>query len=368
VSTSVELHGIIKRYGAHEVIRGVDLSIEPGAFTVFVGPSGCGKSTLLRMIAGLEPISEGDLIIDGERMNDVAPSKRSIAMVFQSYALYPHLTVYKNLAFGLEMAGYKRPEIDLRVQRVASALKIESLLKRRPKALSGGQRQRVAIGRAIVRDPKIFLLDEPLSNLDAELRVQMRVEISKLHQELGNTMIYVTHDQVEAMTMAAKIVVLRDGNVVQVGTPLDLYNRPKDIFVAGFIGSPRMNLFPVRLTPAADGFQFAGESIRFETPLSAVEQEAPVSLGIRPEHIMLGGEAGQPLCQARVHLVEHLGGATVIYATAPDGNNLTIAAPGQSGVHHGDLVPLRVHPALCHLFRENGMALPNIPGASALQQ
>jgi len=359
VSTSVELHGIVKRFGGHEVIRGVDLSIEPGAFTVFVGPSGCGKSTLLRMIAGLEPISDGDLIIDGRRMNDVEPSKRSIAMVFQSYALYPHLTVYKNLAFGLENAGHKRAEIDLRVQRVANALKIEPLLKRRPKALSGGQRQRVAIGRAIVRDPKIFLLDEPLSNLDAELRVQMRVEISKLHQELGNTMIYVTHDQVEAMTMAAKIVVLRDGNVVQVGTPLEIYNHPKDIFVAGFIGSPRMNLFSVRPAPAADGIQFAGGTVRLETPLSAVESEAPITFGVRPEHIMVGGEAGQPLCEARVYLVEHLGGATVIYATAPDGNNLTVTAPGQAGIHHGDLIPLRVHPALCHLFRQNGTALPN---------
>jgi multiple sugar transport system ATP-binding protein len=192
------------------------------------------------------------------------------------------------------------------------------------------------------------------------LRVQMRVEISKLHQELGNTMIYVTHDQVEAMTMAAKIVVLRDGNVVQVGTPLELYNRPKNIFVAGFIGSPRMNLFSVRLTPAVDGFQFSGETVRFDTVLSAVEPEAPVCLGVRPEHIIVGGADGQSLCQARVHLVEHLGGATVIYATAPDGTSLTIAAPGQAGVHQGDLVPLRVHPALCHLFRENGTALPSI--------
>src|SRR6218665_1838803 len=238
MSTSIQLRKVVKRFGSLDVIKGIDLDIEPGQFTVFVGPSGCGKSTLLRMIAGLETVSSGDLLIGGERMNDVAAAKRGIAMVFQSYALYPHMTVYKNLAFGLETAGLKRDEIDRRVREAAETLRITDYLQRRPKALSGGQRQRVAIGRSIVRDPNIFLFDEPLSNLDAELRVQMRVEISKLHEWLGNTMIYVTHDQVEAMTMADKIVVLRSGEIMQVGSPLDLYNRPANQFVAGFIGSP----------------------------------------------------------------------------------------------------------------------------------
>uniref|UniRef100_UPI002AFEF619 ABC transporter ATP-binding protein n=1 Tax=Devosia sp. TaxID=1871048 RepID=UPI002AFEF619 len=223
MSTSIELRQIVKTYGDVQVIHGVDLTIDPGEFTVFVGPSGCGKSTLLRMIAGLEPITGGELLIDGQRMNEVPAARRGIAMVFQSYALYPHMNVYQNLAFGLETAKMPKPEIEKRVHKAAEILKIEPLLKRKPKQLSGGQRQRVAIGRAIVREPKIFLFDEPLSNLDAELRVAMRVEIAKLHNDLGNTMIYVTHDQVEAMTMADKIVVLRAGHIEQVGSPLDLY-------------------------------------------------------------------------------------------------------------------------------------------------
>src|SRR6218665_350041 len=241
MATSIQLRQIKKSYGDVAVIHGVDLTIDPGEFTVFVGPSGCGKSTLLRMIAGLEPITGGDLLIDGERMNETPAAKRGIAMVFQSYALYPHMNVYQNLAFGLETAKAPKAEIKERVQRAAEILQIVPLLQRKPKQLSGGQRQRVAIGRAIVREPKIFLFDEPLSNLDAELRVQMRVEIAKLHKDLGNTMIYVTHDQVEAMTMADKIVVLQAGVIEQVGAPLDLYNNPRNRFVAGFLGSPKMN-------------------------------------------------------------------------------------------------------------------------------
>ena len=253
-ATSVVLQQVVKRYGEIEVVHGIDLNIEPGEFTVFVGPSGCGKSTLLRMIAGLEPISGGDLLIDGQRMNEVPAAKRGIAMVFQSYALYPHMSVYDNLAFGLETARLPKPEIQQRVERAAAILQIEPLLKRKPKQLSGGQRQRVAIGRAIVREPRIFLFDEPLSNLDAELRVQMRVEIAKLHNNLGNTMIYVTHDQVEAMTMADKIVVLSAGNIEQVGAPLDLYNTPNNKFVAGFMGSPKMNFLDARVdAPDGDG-------------------------------------------------------------------------------------------------------------------
>ena len=238
MSTPIQLRKLVKAYGDIEVVHGIDLDIDPGEFTVFVGPSGCGKSTLLRMIAGLEPITAGDLLIDGERMNDVPAARRGIAMVFQSYALYPHMNVYQNLAFGLETAKAPKAEIKERVQRAAEILQIVPLLQRKPKQLSGGQRQRVAIGRAIVREPRIFLFDEPLSNLDAELRVQMRVEIAKLHNDLGNTMIYVTHDQVEAMTMADKIVVLRQGVIEQAGAPLELYNNPKNLFVAGFIGSP----------------------------------------------------------------------------------------------------------------------------------
>ncbi|MEF2072444.1 ABC transporter ATP-binding protein [Consotaella aegiceratis] len=354
MATSIQLNGVVKRFGSVEVIRGIDLFIDPGEFTVFVGPSGCGKSTLLRMIAGLETISGGELLIDGQRMNDVAAAKRGIAMVFQSYALYPHMTVYKNLAFGLETAGYKKAEIDRRVRHVAGILKIDDYLQRRPKALSGGQRQRVAIGRSIVREPKIFLFDEPLSNLDAELRVQMRVEISKLHQDLGNTMIYVTHDQVEAMTMADKIVVLRDGRVMQVGSPLDLYNSPNNLFVAGFIGSPKMNFLQAQAATSGNAVTVAGQTVQVGAP---VGNGQALTFGVRPEHIVIGGEAGESLGNARVHLVEHLGGTTVLYASTPDGANLTVTTPGQLTVQSGAVVPLRVDPAVCHVFDAEGAAL-----------
>src|SRR6266404_3487203 len=243
----LQLTRVIKRYDATTVIHGVDLEVKDGEFVVFVGPSGCGKSTLLRMIAGLESASDGDIMIDGNRVNDVSAAQRGLAMVFQSYALYPHMTVYQNLAFGLENLRAPRAEIETKVHSAARMLKLDTLLDRRPTQLSGGQRQRVAIGRCIVRDPTIFLFDEPLSNLDAELRVQMRSEITALHARLGTTMIYVTHDQVEAMTMADRIVVLRAGRVEQVGSPLALYNNPRNRFVAGFIGSPQMNFLDVRI-------------------------------------------------------------------------------------------------------------------------
>src|SRR5690554_2699083 len=290
MSTNIELSRIVKAYGETQVIHGVDLEIDPGEFTVFVGPSGCGKSTLLRMIAGLEPITGGDLLIDGQRMNDVPAARRGIAMVFQSYALYPHMSVYQNLAFGLETAKMPKPEIAERVQRAAEILKIEPLLQRKPKQLSGGQRQRVAIGRAIVREPKIFLFDEPLSNLDAELRVQMRVEIAKLHNDLGNTMIYVTHDQVEAMTMADKIVVLNSGVIEQVGAPLELYNTPANRFVAGFIGSPKMNFLDGRIEAIDDSgarVQAGGSAIELKRPLQGAAAGDSVTFGVRPEHITL---------------------------------------------------------------------------------
>ncbi|QDZ12420.1 ABC transporter ATP-binding protein [Devosia ginsengisoli] len=347
MSTPIQLRQIVKAYGDVEVIHGVDLDIDPGEFTVFVGPSGCGKSTLLRMIAGLEPITGGDLLIDGERMNDVPAAKRGIAMVFQSYALYPHMSVYQNLAFGLETARAPKAEIKERVQRAAEILQIVPLLQRKPKQLSGGQRQRVAIGRAIVREPRIFLFDEPLSNLDAELRVQMRVEIAKLHNDLGNTMIYVTHDQVEAMTMADKIVVLRQGVIEQAGAPLELYNTPRNLFVAGFIGSPKMNF----LAASADGsgLKVAGNTLDLQRPVAGA-----TTLGIRPEHITIAEGSGVKLAEVRVDLVENLGGQTVVYATTGDGQPITIVLEGQNPVDLGSTVGVHIDPARLHLFNAEG--------------
>jgi multiple sugar transport system ATP-binding protein len=350
MATSIELRQLRKAYGDVQVIHGVDLSIEPGDFTVFVGPSGCGKSTLLRMIAGLEPITGGDLLIDGQRMNEVPAARRGIAMVFQSYALYPHMNVYQNLAFGLETARMPKAEIAERVQKAAEILKIEPLLKRKPRQLSGGQRQRVAIGRAIVREPKIFLFDEPLSNLDAELRVAMRVEIAKLHNDLGNTMIYVTHDQVEAMTMADKIVVLRSGVIEQAGAPLDLYNTPRNIFVAGFIGSPKMNFLQV--TAKGDWLSIGGTNLTLGRPAAAA-----TTLGIRPEHITILDGSGVKFADARVDLVENLGGQTVVYATTTDGQALTIVLEGQRMVELGELVSVYLDPAKAHLFDAESTAI-----------
>jgi multiple sugar transport system ATP-binding protein len=350
MATTIELRQIRKAYGEVQVIHGVDLTIDPGEFTVFVGPSGCGKSTLLRMIAGLEPITGGDLVIDGQRMNDVPAARRGIAMVFQSYALYPHMSVYQNLAFGLETAKMPKAEIAERVARAAEILKIEPLLQRKPKQLSGGQRQRVAIGRAIVREPKIFLFDEPLSNLDAELRVAMRVEIAKLHNDLGNTMIYVTHDQVEAMTMADKIVVLRAGVIEQAGAPLELYNNPRNIFVAGFIGSPKMNFLPAR---AEGGSLTVGGN-----PLSlGRDVTGAATLGIRPEHITVTEGSGVKFADLRVDLVENLGGQTVVYATTSDGQPMTVVLEGQRQVELGTTMAAYVDPSKAHLFDSEGLAL-----------
>ncbi|EJL52012.1 ATPase component of ABC-type sugar transporter [Rhizobium sp. CF122] len=359
MATSVVLQKVEKRYGALDVIHGIDLKIDPGEFAVFVGPSGCGKSTLLRMIAGLEEITGGALLLDNERMNEVAPAKRGIAMVFQSYALYPHMSVYKNLAFGLETAGYKKTEIQPKVKRAAEILQIEKLLERKPKALSGGQRQRVAIGRAIVREPRIFLFDEPLSNLDAELRVQMRVEISRLHRSLGNTMIYVTHDQVEAMTMADKIVVLNAGRIEQIGAPLDLYNNPTNRFVAGFIGSPKMNFLQARVEQVGEAettINVCGNSVRLPLRLKA-EAGQTVTFGIRPEHLSVVGNSGITLATVNIDLVENLGGATMLYATTADGQQMTIALDGQQKVERGTNVKASFDPARCHVFDASGAAI-----------
>ncbi|MBR2689373.1 MAG: sn-glycerol-3-phosphate ABC transporter ATP-binding protein UgpC [Aquamicrobium sp.] len=344
--TTLSLTQVQKRFGAVEVIRGVDLSITSGEFVVFVGPSGCGKSTLLRMIAGLEPISGGELSIGGVRMNDTAASQRGIAMVFQSYALYPHMSVYKNMSFGLETARMAKAEIDRRVRKAAEILQITPLLERKPRQLSGGQRQRVAIGRAIVRDPKIFLFDEPLSNLDAELRVQTRVEIAKLHADIGATMIYVTHDQVEAMTLADRIVVLRAGIVEQHGTPLDIYNKPANRFVAGFIGSPKMNFLDV-----------IGAN-RFNLPTRrTIDAGETLTLGVRPEHVVTGGAAEIDLGALAIIHVEQLGGQTIAYGRLADGQPLNVVLEGQRRINAGDSLPVGAMAAGCHLFASDGLRL-----------
>jgi multiple sugar transport system ATP-binding protein len=357
--SSVELKSVNKRFGDVHVIQDLDLKIVPGEFTVFVGPSGCGKSTLLRMIAGLEEITDGALSIDGQIMNDVQASQRGIAMVFQSYALYPHMNVYKNMAFALETAKAPRAEIEARVGKAAKILQIEHLLTRKPKQLSGGQRQRVAIGRAIVRDPKIFLFDEPLSNLDAELRVQMRVEIAKLHRELGTTMIYVTHDQVEAMTMADKIVVLRAGRVEQVGSPLTLYNTPANQFVAGFIGNPKMNLLKGMLVGSDAGqvaVEVAGTRIVLDRPLIAPHQGA-ITFGVRPEHMIAAEAGGVSLGTARVQVVEQLGGETLLYAELSDGQPVTVKLEGQKSIHPGETVDIHFNQASAHVFKPDGIRI-----------
>jgi multiple sugar transport system ATP-binding protein len=312
--TSVVLKDIRKSFGSLEVIKGIDLTVEKGEFCVFVGPSGCGKSTLLRMISGLETSSSGQIVIDGEDVTHAEPSKRGIAMVFQSYALYPHLTVRQNIGFGLSLAGRPKSEIAEKVEKTAESLQLSPLLDRKPKALSGGQRQRVAIGRAIIRNPKVFLFDEPLSNLDAALRSQMRMELTDLHAKLGATMIYVTHDQVEAMTMADKIVVLNAGRIEQVGSPMDLYNSPVSPFVAGFIGSPKMNLY--------EGEIAAAEGCR--------------TYGIRPEHLVLSKREGK--WQGQVRHIERLGADTVVYLDHPLLKQIVARVPGDFKIALGDVV------------------------------
>lgn len=355
--TTLTLNKIKKSFGSVDVIHSVDLAINSGEFVVFVGPSGCGKSTLLRMIAGLEPISGGEIAIEGERMNETAASHRGIAMVFQSYALYPHMSVYKNMSFGLETARMPKAEIDQRVRKAAEILQVTHLLERKPKQLSGGQRQRVAIGRAIVRDPKIFLFDEPLSNLDAELRAQTRIEIAKLHRDIGATMIYVTHDQVEAMTLADRIVVLRSGVIEQHGSPLDLYNRPANRFVAGFIGSPKMNFIE---TTVIDGQQ-GGITLKLTDSELFVPGRPPgrsgsaVTLGIRPEHITLDSGDGLQLGDFSVVHVEHLGGQTIAYGRLANTHSLTVAFDGQYRIGAGDVLKINVAADHCHLFDERGL-------------
>jgi multiple sugar transport system ATP-binding protein len=355
----VKLRDVAKSFGEVSVLRDVDLEIEDREFVVFVGPSGCGKSTLLRMIAGLEDISAGELMIGGERMNDVPPADRGIAMVFQSYALYPHMTLFDNMAFGLKLAKMPKAQIDSAVQHAAKILHIEHLLDRKPKALSGGQRQRVAIGRAIVRKPKVFLFDEPLSNLDAALRVRMRYEFAKLHEELKTTMIYVTHDQVEAMTLANRIVVLSAGRVEQVGAPLELYEYPVNLFVAGFIGSPKMNFLAAEVVEADRGAAVArlksGAVLRVEVDASAARRGDAVTLGIRPEQF--DPEATTNTVEATVTFVESLGSTTHAYLAYPGVEDaLTCDLGGHSTLATGDLLKVGIPANACHLFDAQGKA------------
>jgi ABC-type sugar transport system ATPase subunit len=359
----LRLDNVVKRFGDATVINGVSLSAERGEFVVFVGPSGCGKSTLLRMIAGLEDISDGDVAIDGKVVTHVEPAHRQVAMVFQSYALYPHMSVFENMAFGLKMVKTPAAEIDRRVREVARILQIEPLLERKPRQLSGGQRQRVAIGRALVRNPRLFLFDEPLSNLDAELRTQMRVEIARLHRDLGATMVYVTHDQIEAMTLADRIVVLRAGEVEQIGTPTELYDSPANIFVAGFIGSPKMNFLKAtissvegrRVTLAHSAFA-GGRLVAEMRRESAARTGELITVGLRPEHLELRPAA--PNLTFTADFAENLGGATQIYAVA-DGRDetVTLVTSGRPTVTRGEALPIGIDPSHVYLFDAEGQAV-----------
>jgi multiple sugar transport system ATP-binding protein len=352
----IQLRNIDKQFGSVEVLRDINLEFGDGEFIVLVGPSGCGKSTLLRMIAGLEPISAGELLIDGKRMNELPPRSRDIAMVFQSYALYPHMDVNRNLGFSLEIRRAEATEKTTRVDKAARILGLDSLLDRLPKALSGGQRQRVAMGRAIVRDPKAFLFDEPLSNLDASLRVEMRLEIARLHQRLGSTMVYVTHDQVEALTLADRIVVLHDGDVQQTGTPLDLYDRPENLFVAQFIGSPTMNMLDVKADEQSLLLNNGAHIVMASVP----EPVQASTLGVRPEHVVLvspqeGDVSGQ------VEVVERLGSDSFVYVQVPKIGRLLVRCIGNTRLMAGEAVGLRFDLDNAHLFDSQGKRLALSP-------
>ena len=360
----VKMQSIYKQFGNTEVIHGVDLEVDDNEFVVLVGPSGCGKSTLLRLIAGLEDVTSGEIEIDGVRVDYLPPAKRGIAMVFQSYALYPHMNVYQNMSFGLRLAKTDKQIVDQKVRDAAEILQITELLERKPKELSGGQRQRVAIGRAIVRDPKVFLFDEPLSNLDAKLRVQMRIELTKLHRELNATMVYVTHDQVEAMTMADKIVVLREGYVEQVGAPLDLYHNPANLFVAGFIGSPAMNFLDGKISGISDNnIEFELENLQkiqiHCSPGEEITTGEPIKVGVRPEHLELTENSDTKL-QGEVFAVERLGGETYLYVNTEKNEELTVHAAGDKVVSVGDLVSIGFSSKNCHLFNERGQVFEKL--------
>ena len=356
---SVKLNNVVKRFGSIEVLHKANLVVADGELVVFVGPSGCGKSTLLRMISGLEDISEGEIEIGGKVVNDVEPADRSIAMVFQSYALYPHLTVKENLSFGLRMTGNPHEDTERRVRKAAETLRINELMDRRPRQLSGGQRQRVAIGRAIVREPQVFLFDEPLSNLDAELRVQMRVEISRLHKELGTTMIYVTHDQTEAMTLADRIVVLKDGNIEQIGRPLDLYEDPNNQFVAGFVGSPKMNFMKAEVVESGTGkvrldlVNHGRANLRKSLIGRLPAKGEIVTIGVRPEHF---GDAGAGDCDltVMVDVAEHLGSTSFAYANTTKGEALVIERDTKHKDTHIESLTVSISASRALLFDAEG--------------
>ena len=341
---SLKIRDVKKSYGDLQVMHGVDLDVEEGEFVVLVGPSGCGKSTLLRMIAGLEEVTSGEISIGDSVVNDVAPAKRGVAMVFQSYALYPHMTVQENMGFGLRMNGHPKAEIAQKVAEASRILKLGDYLKRKPAALSGGQRQRVSIGRAIVRGPEVFLFDEPLSNLDAELRVEMRVEIARLHKEIGATMIYVTHDQVEAMTLADKIVVLRGGVIEQVGAPMDLYRDPDNKFVAGFIGSPAMNFLSAVVKNGL--VDVPGLACTVDMPVTLPAAGVAVEIGLRPEHLTLDPEGNTH----RIEMTESLGGVSYAYLKGATGERIVVEERGETRSTEGDTVGLILDPASARLF------------------
>ncbi len=357
----IQLKGVSKSFGTVTIIPSLDLDIDDGEFVVFVGPSGCGKSTLLRLIAGLEDASGGKIEIDGLDVTEVPPAKRALSMVFQSYALYPHMSVRNNIGFGLKMAGQPKEVIRQKVEKAAAVLNLTNYLDRKPRQLSGGQRQRVAIGRAIVREPKAFLFDEPLSNLDAALRVQMRLEIAQLHQSLDTTMIYVTHDQVEAMTLADKIVVLHAGVIEQAGTPLELYHHPVNLFVAGFIGSPKMN-FVATTVRAADPQGVTvelpgGGAVAVPVKADSVAAGAKVTLGVRPEHLK---PADRGELSGDVIVTERLGGDTVLYLRPAGGAMIVVQTDGNSTTRVNDRIAVQIDPETCHLFGADGRAIPRL--------
>lgn len=337
---TIEIKRLSKSYGNHAIIHEMNLEIRRGQFVVIVGPSGCGKSTLLRMIAGLEEVTQGDIIINGELINDTPAKNRNIAMVFQNYALYPHMTVYNNMAYGLKMRGFSKVEIEKRVSKTAAILQLEPYLHRKPKELSGGQRQRVAMGRAIVREPILFLFDEPLSNLDAKLRMEMRLQIYQLQRQLNITSLYVTHDQVEAMTLADILVVMNKGKVEQIGKPLDIYHRPNSIFVASFIGSPSMNFLPAKIVASGNQLILAGvQSYPIYAPILADYQQSDIIVGIRPEKIRIAIPEDKEQFKVRVNVVEALGSDTIIYATiVGTEQKITLKLDGHIRTHAGEIM------------------------------
>jgi multiple sugar transport system ATP-binding protein len=357
----VRLENLHKTFDGNEVISGIDLSVADGEFCVFLGPSGCGKSTLLRLIAGLEAVTSGSVHIGGRDVTGLPPQKRDLAMVFQSYALYPHMNVFENMAFGLKFRRRSRHDIKQRVRSAAHSLHIEHLLERKPAELSGGQRQRVAIGRAIVKEPRVFLFDEPLSNLDADLRMHMRLEFARLRQRLNTTMIYVTHDQVEAMTLADRMVVIRDGRIAQAGAPLEIYQAPRNLFVARFIGSPRMNLIPARVVqvdPASTTVVLGdGSRVRTKVQATKVARDNPVTLGIRPEHTKIpGGETNT--IQGEVVMVERLGDHTLVYVEWQGSEDpLVVRIPDGPVPRLGERQSVSLPIASCHLFASDGSAI-----------